>query len=109
MLAPGGRFLLAHCNSSARPWLLSLPFVRTRDKASRMPTTYTITASIPELSDDTLMVAFLHHGIYTYFMYDHQRETYGYPYQSATIHLRHGYFFDGVLLESCAIPQAFMA
>jgi hypothetical protein len=38
-------------------------------------------ATLQQLSDDTLKVAFLHHGIYTDFMYDYNRETYGYPYQ----------------------------
>jgi 4-amino-4-deoxy-L-arabinose transferase-like glycosyltransferase len=37
--------------------------------------------TLHQLSDDTLMVAFLHHGIYTDFMYGHQKETYGYPYK----------------------------
>jgi 4-amino-4-deoxy-L-arabinose transferase-like glycosyltransferase len=37
--------------------------------------------TLHQLSDDTLKVAFLHHGIYPDFMYDHQRQTYGYPYQ----------------------------
>lgn len=37
--------------------------------------------TLHQLSDDTLKVAFLHHGLYPDFMYNHQKETYGYPYQ----------------------------
>jgi 4-amino-4-deoxy-L-arabinose transferase-like glycosyltransferase len=37
--------------------------------------------TLHQLSDDTLKVAFLHHGIYPDFMYNNQKETYGYPYQ----------------------------
>jgi 4-amino-4-deoxy-L-arabinose transferase-like glycosyltransferase len=37
--------------------------------------------TLHQLSDDTLKVGFLHHGIYTDFMYDHKSETYGYPYK----------------------------
>jgi len=37
--------------------------------------------TLHQLSDDTLRVGFLHHGIYPDFMYDHQSETYGYPYK----------------------------
>jgi 4-amino-4-deoxy-L-arabinose transferase-like glycosyltransferase len=37
--------------------------------------------TLHQFSDDTLKIAFLHHGIYTDFMYNHQRETYGNPYK----------------------------
>jgi 4-amino-4-deoxy-L-arabinose transferase-like glycosyltransferase len=37
--------------------------------------------TLHQLSDDTLKVAFLHHGIYIDFMHNQQRESYGYPYK----------------------------
>jgi hypothetical protein len=37
-------------------------------------------ASLIQVSDSTLQVAFLHHGIYPDFMYNHQEENFGFPY-----------------------------
>lgn len=37
--------------------------------------------TLHRLSDDTLKVAFLHHGIYIDFMHNQQQESYGYPYK----------------------------
>jgi ABC-type amino acid transport system permease subunit len=36
--------------------------------------------TLHQLSDDTLQVGFLHHGVYPDFMYNNQVETYGFPY-----------------------------
>ena len=38
-------------------------------------------ASIGQFSDDTLQVAFVHHGIYPDFMYNQKAESYGFPYR----------------------------
>ncbi len=37
--------------------------------------------SLRQFSDNTLQIAFLHHGIYPDFMYNHKAESYGFPYR----------------------------